>query len=118
YPGLMAVQEQDAAVYFGRESEIRTALDALTRLRRFDGSRLLVFLGASGSGKSSLLRAGLLPRLRKARTDWVVLPALRPLKRPLDELALALAPTLGAVAGDWQAIAARLEQAAATPAEA
>jgi WD40 repeat protein len=118
YPGLMAFQEQDAAVYFGRESEIRAAIDALTRLRRFDGSRLLVFLGASGSGKSSLLRAGLLPRLRQARADWVVLPPLRPLQRPLDELALALAPALGAAVGDWQSIASRLDQAGAVPAQA
>ncbi|MEO5734352.1 MAG: TIR domain-containing protein [Rubrivivax sp.] len=118
YPGLMAFQEADAAVYFGRESEIRTALDALTRLRRFDGSRLLVFLGASGSGKSSLLRAGLLPRLRQARTDWVLLPALRPLQRPLDELALTLASALGAATGNWQSIATRLEQAGSVPADA
>lgn len=118
YPGLMAFQEADAAVYFGRDAEVRIALDALTRLRRFDGARLLVFLGASGSGKSSLLRAGIVPRLRQAGHDWAVLPTVRPLQRPVDELALVLAPAVGSAAGDWKAVADRLESAAASPAQA
>ncbi len=117
YPGLMAFQETDAAVYFGREAEIRTALDSLTRLRRFDGPRLLVFLGASGSGKSSLLRAGIVPRLKQAAGDWVVLPTVRPLQRPLDELALVVAPALGPAASDWKSVAAQLERAAESPAD-
>jgi len=58
------------------------------------GPRLLVLLGASGSGKSSLLRAGVLPRLRRAGREWVVLPVLRPQMRPLESLAQTLAVAL------------------------
>jgi excinuclease UvrABC ATPase subunit len=65
YPGLLAFQEQDAAIFFGRDDEIRGGLDRLNSLRSLGGARLVLFLGASGSGKSSLVRAGLLPRLRR-----------------------------------------------------
>jgi len=53
YPGLMAFQEVDAAVFFGRKPEIQQGLETLNRLRQFGGARLLMVLGASGSGKSS-----------------------------------------------------------------
>jgi hypothetical protein len=65
YPGLLAFQEQDAAIFFGRDDEIRGGLDRLNSLRSLGGARLVLFLGASGSGKSSLVRAGPLPRLRR-----------------------------------------------------
>jgi len=46
-------------------------------MRRYGGGALLVLLGGSGSGKSSLLRAGMLPRLRRSPGQWlVVAPAL------------------------------------------
>jgi len=86
YPGLMAFQEQDAAVFFGRDKEIREGLALLNRLRQFGGPRLTLMLGASGSGKSSLMRAGLLPRLKRDQR-WVVVGPFRPLKAPFDELA-------------------------------
>ena len=118
YPGLLAFQEADAAVYFGREPDIRTGLDALNRVRRFGGARLLICLGASGSGKSSLMRAGILPRLKQDPESWLVLPVFRPLHEPIAELAAALAH---AVPGDgpsrsWKLIARELEQASASSA--
>src|SRR5688572_19828476 len=54
YPGLLALQEQDAAFFFGRDAEIGQGLDVLNRTHRFGGAGLVVTLGASGSGKSSL----------------------------------------------------------------
>ncbi|HEX8109007.1 MAG TPA: toll/interleukin-1 receptor domain-containing protein [Kofleriaceae bacterium] len=78
YPGLLAFEEQDAAVLFGRDAEIRAGLDVLRRQHRFDGARFVVFLGASGSGKSSLVRAGLVPRLRRDGAHWQVLGVMRP----------------------------------------
>lgn len=93
YPGLAALQEADAAVYFGRDDDIDAAMDVLASLRRIGGARLLLLLGASGSGKSSLLRAGLLPRLRRDPDAWLVVEPFRPGERPLDELAEALAAT-------------------------
>ena len=54
YPGLLAFQEQDAAIFFGRDQEIREGQALLNRLQQFGGPRLTLMLGASGSGKSSL----------------------------------------------------------------
>ena len=73
YPGLMAFQQEDAAVFFGREPEILEGLDALNRLRQFGGARLLMVLGSSGSGKSSLVRAGIVPRLRRDPERWLII---------------------------------------------
>ena len=88
YPGLMAFDEQDAAVFFGRGGDIQETLERLHRLRRFGGPRLLTVLGPSGSGKSSLVRAGVLPRLRRDPDRWLVLAAFRPRTDPLRELAI------------------------------
>lgn len=96
FPGLMAFQEKDAAVFFGREREIIHGLDVLGRMQRFGGSGLAVVLGASGSGKSSLLRAGLLPRLRRDPDHWQVAGPFRPGEVPLWQLAAALKSTFPA----------------------
>lgn len=89
YPGLLAFQEEDAAIFFGRESEIREGLSLLNQIRNFGGPPLTLILGGSGSGKSSLMRAGLLPRLKRD-PQWLVIDPFRPLKAPFDELARAL----------------------------
>lgn len=110
YPGLLAFQEEDAAVFFGRDAEIRRGLDLLNQLHRFGGPRLVLVLGASGSGKSSLARAGLLPRLRRDFSAWLPLDPFRPLDRPFAELARVVAAGF-ARAGkprDWDAIQDRL----------
>jgi WD40 repeat protein len=79
FPGLLAFDERYAAVYFGRETEIQTVLEQLNEMRRKGEPRLLMIVGGSGSGKSSLLKAGVLPRLkhRSSDTDWLILPTLR-----------------------------------------
>ncbi len=89
YPGLLAFQEQDAAIFFGRDKEIREGQALLNCLQQFGGPRLTLMLGASGSGKSSLMRAGLLPRLKRD-SRWLVIEPFRPLKSPFDELACIL----------------------------
>ena len=91
YPGLLSFEEEDAGTFFGREKEIREALDTLDQQRRFGGARFMLLLGASGSGKSSLLRAGIIPRLRRDPDRWFVVRAFRPLGRPFENLAYALA---------------------------
>lgn len=65
YPGLAYLEEEDAAVFFGRDAQIVRGLDEVRRLARTGMSRMLVIIGASGSGKSSFLRAGLWPRLKR-----------------------------------------------------
>ncbi len=98
YPGLVAFDEKDAGVFFGRKQEITEYLGVLDPLRGPDRSQLLVISGASGSGKSSLLRAGLIPRLRR-KPEWVVVSpfevAREPVRNLLDRLGEALA-SLGA----------------------
>ena len=54
YPGLVAFDEKDAGVFFGRKQEITEYLGILDTLRGPDRSQVLVISGASGSGKSSL----------------------------------------------------------------
>jgi WD40 repeat protein len=102
YPGLIAFDEKDAGVFFGRKQEITEYLGILDTLRGPDRSQVIVISGASGCGKSSLLRAGLIPRLRR-KPDWVVISpfevASEPLRNLLERLADALAglgvPTQG-----------------------
>ena len=78
YPGFAYLEEQDAAVFFGRDAQIVRGLDEIRRLVRTGVTRMFVILGASGSGKSSFLRAGLWPRLRRDDQAWLALPILRP----------------------------------------
>jgi WD40 repeat protein len=94
FPGLMVFEAEDAPVFFGRDNDWRVVNERLRTRRVQGGPRLLVLLGASGSGKSSLLRAGVLPRLRRAGREWLVLPVLRPQVRPLESLAQVLALAL------------------------
>jgi hypothetical protein len=91
FPGLLAFEEEDAAVYFGRDDDIRRLIERMEARRAHGGAKLIVLLRASGSGKSSLLRAGVIPRLKRAGRNWIVIPAIRPGRHPVDELAHALA---------------------------
>lgn len=63
YKGLRAFQEADAADFFGRDKLIERLLGRLTE--RHEMSRFLAVIGPSGSGKSSVVKAGVLPALRK-----------------------------------------------------
>ncbi|MCC6832537.1 MAG: protein kinase [Thermoleophilia bacterium] len=87
YPGLAPFGERDAGVFVGREDEVAMLLE---RLR---GRRFLAVVAPSGSGKTSLLHAGLLPALREdpAGTDWRI-AAFAPGTRPLAALSAAVAP--------------------------
>jgi WD40 repeat protein/DNA-binding SARP family transcriptional activator len=83
YRGLAAFQEADAQFYFGRETFVNALEQAV-------GSKKLVavILGSSGSGKSSAIFAGLLPRLSKA--GGYLPAALRPGTQPFYSLAGAV----------------------------
>jgi hypothetical protein len=94
FPGLMVFEEEDAPVFFGRDNDWRVVIERLNTRRVQGGPRLLVIQGSSGSGKSSLLRAGVLPRLRRAGRQWLVLPVLRPQAQPLESFAQTLALAL------------------------
>ena len=86
FVGLRPFTFDDAAYFFGREQQV-AALERLVSL-----GRMVSVVGNSGSGKSSLIRAGLLPRLSgrdgDAGWDWV---EMRPGEAPMRNLAEALA---------------------------
>lgn len=101
FPGLTSFEERDAAIFFGRENLIWEGLDRMRAMRVHRGASMLLILGNSGSGKSSLLRAGLLPRLRKNQVDWCVLSAFRPAPDPVSGLAHSLSEAFtGSHSGD------------------
>ena len=58
FRGLLPFEEQHAALFFGRDKEIREVASRLGQ------RRLLALIGVSGSGKSSLVMAGVVPMLR------------------------------------------------------
>ena len=64
YPGLDYFDHTQAPIFFGRETETQQLIE---RLQTQQGQRLLIVTGASGSGKSSLVRAGLWARLEQGR---------------------------------------------------
>ena len=91
YLGLAAFQEEHAPVFFGREDETRVGLELLGR----GSPGLVMAIGASGTGKSSLVRAGMLPRLRRETARWLVVDPFRPGRDPFTELATSLARSAG-----------------------
>ncbi len=78
YRGLRPLEAEDAGIFFGRDAPVIEALDELRGLRETTPPRLLVILGASGSGKSSFLRAGVLPRLKRDDRHFLPLSIIRP----------------------------------------
>ena len=92
YRGLAAFGADDAEVFVGRDDEVATLL------ARLGVARLVAVVGASGSGKSSLVRAGVLPAIRRGALRgserWRTV-IVTPGPRPLAELAAALAQSDG-----------------------
>jgi ABC-type dipeptide/oligopeptide/nickel transport system ATPase component len=82
YRGLHAFQEADVDYFFGRTTATELLVQAVNR------QPLVAVIGASGSGKSSLVFAGLVPRLRQ-RQQWLIV-SCRPKDQPFYQLALAL----------------------------
>ncbi len=93
YRGLEAFREEDASLFFGREQ------DTAQLIERLRSTRFVAVLGPSGSGKSSLVRAGLLPAVRRGAIPggeaWRVVEIV-PGEHPLASLAAALAQLPGA----------------------
>ncbi|HKZ24691.1 MAG TPA: BTAD domain-containing putative transcriptional regulator, partial [Acidimicrobiia bacterium] len=88
YKGLGAFDEIDAGDFFGRDKLVAQMAGALAA-----GDRLLVVVGPSGSGKSSVVRAGLVPALREGAvpgSDRWVLTTMVPGRHPFEQLEAAL----------------------------
>ncbi len=91
YRGLAAFRETDAAVFFGRDDLVDEIVGRLAR------QPFVAVTGPSGSGKSSVVRAGVLPRLR---ATGAYVTTMHPGTAPLDELAVALARIAATDLGD------------------
>lgn len=91
YKGLRAFGEVDADDFFGRESLIDRLVDGLSEV--MEAGRFLTVVGPSGSGKSSVVRAGLIPALRGGAVTgsehWLI-TLMYPGSRPWEELEAAL----------------------------
>ncbi|WNG63109.1 protein kinase [Archangium gephyra] len=85
YAGLSSFQEADADRFFGRTREIAALVN------RISDRPLLAVVGPSGTGKSSFVRAGLVPVLKRSGTAWESL-VIRPGRNPLAALANIVAP--------------------------
>ncbi|MBL8165612.1 MAG: SUMF1/EgtB/PvdO family nonheme iron enzyme [Anaerolineae bacterium] len=92
YKGLRAFRAEDAGDFFGRADLVAELLRRVEDHTR--PARLLPVLGASGSGKSSVILAGLLPALRQKHPDWVYLDPFVPGTQPLERLTITLARRL------------------------
>ncbi len=88
YRGLLYFREEDAPFFFGREAAITQLVSAVQQ------HNLVAVVGASGSGKSSVVRAGLVPELRKSRERVWEVVTMVPTDRPVHALVTALMPFL------------------------
>ena len=89
YRGLAAFDSSDHDLYFGRQ---RLLNELMARMAEVP---LVAVVGSSGSGKSSLVCAGLIPALRSGRVlegsdNWLILPTMLPGSNPLENLARTL----------------------------
>lgn len=108
YVGLRPFLAEDSLTFFGRETQVTGLLDIL-REQRFLG-----VVGSSGSGKSSLVRAGLIPALLGGflvgdRDSWHLVQ-IRPGDAPLTNLADAVAEALDASHADGRELEDRIRQ--------
>ncbi len=99
YKGLRPFTGADAADFFGRGALIDELLGSMQEMLRTEQpGRLLAVVGPSGSGKSSVVMAGLLPKLQDdaltGSAQWIYLDPLVPGRRPCEALALTLSAQL------------------------
>ncbi|MEV6862755.1 WD40 repeat domain-containing protein [Streptosporangium subroseum] len=92
YPGLEPYREEDSAVFFGRDQQIADVVKQLLAASVDARERLVVVVGASGSGKSSLIQAGVVPALKARR--WIPLPTVNPGSSPVGNLAATFTEAL------------------------
>ena len=97
FQGLRYFDEEQVDLFFGRDDQIRETIDTLAR------SRFVTVIGSSGSGKSSLVRAGVFPALRAGllrgvSPHWRITKST-PGEMPIRALAKAMEAEFGSSTG-------------------
>ena len=96
YRGLESFEEEHSELYFGREKWVQKLAEEV-----ISSHALTIVLGASGTGKSSLVKAGLLPYLRRSEAhQFCILEPMRPGETPLTALAQVCVPLMNEADGD------------------
>jgi hypothetical protein len=94
YKGLRAFTSADTDLFFGRDAFIRELLAVVPTLLTPITPKLLPIVNSSGSGKSSVVMAGLLPRLKRGAVSgsetWTYLEPVLPGAKPVESLASIL----------------------------
>ncbi|MEH1798928.1 MAG: caspase family protein [Nostoc sp.] len=112
YRGLQSYDEKDSNLFFGRENLIKQLYQQVVSNKQM----LTMVLGVSGTGKSSLMKAGLLKRLRDSQEHkFQILDPIRPGESPLQALAQVCLPiattiTVAELAKNEQALANIIER--------
>ncbi len=83
YPGIRSFEIEESHLFFGREEQINKLYKILKE------NHFIAITGASGSGKSSIVKAGLLPKLKKDAADWT-LQVFHPGNDPIGNFAKAI----------------------------
>lgn len=100
YKGLSAFQEEDAGNFYGRETLVARLVDVF----RDEDKRFLALVGPSGSGKSSLVRAGIIPAMRDGQMlgseDWYI-TTMVPGNDPFQSLSEALLQVAVSAPKNW-----------------
>ena len=92
YRGLDAFREEDAAFFFGRGSASDAESPIGQLVRKVRDHTFVMVVGRSGTGKSSLVHAGLLPALRRERDRFWTVLSFRPADEPLQAIAEVFNP--------------------------
>lgn len=101
FKGLESFQETDNDFFFGRDGLVDKAVERLSQIvDKNEDARFMAFVGASGSGKSSVVRAGIVPAIRAGRlpgSDDYPIVIFKPGNKPVEALASRLLPLIGDV---------------------
>jgi hypothetical protein len=114
FPGLYPYDEASAGVFFGREEDVDDICATISQTLTQGLTGLVLLLGVSGCGKSSLLRAGVSPRLAW-ESKFLVVGPLRPGSCPMDNMMAALRKTFHGVTSPlvWTELRSALQAASA-----
>src|SRR5262249_51800983 len=94
FPYAFRYEPKHAAIFRGRDREVDKIVTQLNSMRHSYDSRALLLHGASGSGKSSLVRAGVYPKLKSMQGNWIIITLFKTASNPFDDLLMGLRQSL------------------------